>query len=128
MKAMTVICSNRHHSLQLEESLETEEFFSDGLHDSKQMTTRSVLFTNHPFGNLKEQFSVQTDKLNSICSSYDHLKDINFPDIDNNQVSVFIVTDNIYLVTSQATFKNQKKHKVQFPHHLFEISFPSLLF
>ena len=48
---------------------------------------------------------VQPDKLNSICSSYDHLTDINFPDFDSNQVSILIGIDNIDLVTSQAIIK-----------------------
>ena len=45
-------------SLQLDESLETEEFFIDGFHDSKQFKARSVELTIHPFENLSEQFLV----------------------------------------------------------------------
>ena len=115
------------NSLQLDESLETEEFFIDGFHNSKQITARSVELIIHPFGNLSEKFpvkqafvldmlnldDVQLDNLNSICSSYNHLKDINFTDFDNNrfrqrfrqQVSILIGTNNIDLFTSQAIIK-----------------------
>ena len=55
-------------SLQLAESLETEEFFIDGFHDSKQIKARSVELTIPPFGNLSEKFLVKRayvlDKLN----------------------------------------------------------------
>ena len=91
----------------------------DGFHDLKKIKPRSVELIIHRCGNLSEQFlvkranvldklnpeDVQPDKLNSICSSYDHLTDINFPDFDNNQVSILIGNDNIDLVTSQALIK-----------------------
>ena len=55
-------------SLQLDESLEKEEFLIDGFHDSKQIKARSVELTTHRFGNLSKQFVVKRaymhDKLN----------------------------------------------------------------
>ena len=65
----------------------------EGFHDLKQIKAWSVELNIHPLGNLNEQFlvkrayvldklnleDVQPDKLSSICSSYHHLKDINFP-------------------------------------------------
>ena len=115
-------------SLQLYESLEAEEFFVNGFQDSKQIKARSVELTIRPFGILSEKFlvkrayvfdklnleDVQPDKLNIICSRHGHLKDINFPDFDNNQVSVLIGNNNIDLATTQAKIKNQKMHHVQF--------------
>ena len=91
----------------------------DGFHDSKQIKARSVELTIHPLVNLSGQFLVkpsyvlnklileddQPDKLNSIYSRYHLLKDINFPDFDNNQVSILIGTANIDLVTTQAKIK-----------------------
>ena len=44
----------------------------------------------------------------NLCSSYNHLKNINFQDIDTNQVSILIGTNNIDFVTSQATIKGPK--------------------
>ena len=99
-------------SLQLDKSVEIEEFFMDGFHDLKQIKARSVELTIHPLGNLSGQFLVkrnyvlemlnleddQPDKINSICSSYDYLKDINFPNFDKNQVSILIGTDNFDLL------------------------------
>ena len=44
----------------------------------------------------------------NLCSNYNHLKNIHFQDIDINQVSIRIGTDNIDFVTSQATIKGPK--------------------
>ena len=41
----------------------------------------------------------------NLCINNNHLKKIHFQDIDINQVSILIGTDNIDFVTSQATLK-----------------------
>ena len=132
-------------SLRLSESLETEEFFIDGFHDSKQIKERSFELTIRPFGNLSEQFlvkrayvldklnleDVQPDKLNIICNNYGHRKDINFPDFDNNQVSILIWSFTIDLATAQAICNFHTSWLENWwpnSRHTQEFSFPSLLF
>ena len=55
-------------SLQLDEGLETKEFFIDGFNDSKEIKAWSVELTVHPLGNISDLFLVKhaylPDKMN----------------------------------------------------------------
>ena len=52
--------------------------------------------------------AVDPEKLNDICSQYDHLKDICFPDFSNNDVSLVIGTDNIDIISPKTSIKGNQ--------------------
>ena len=41
---------------------------------------------------------VDTEKLNQLCASFEHLSHISFPEIGNNSVSIILGMDNLYLI------------------------------
>ena len=53
--------------------------------------------------------AVDPEKLNDICSQYDHLKDICFPDFSNNDVALVIGTT---ILTSSAQRPASKEIKM----------------
>ena len=52
--------------------------------------------------------AVDPEKLNDICSQYDHLKDICFPDFSNNDVALVIGTDNIDIISPKTSIKGNQ--------------------
>ena len=76
----------------------------------------------HSFGNntlafeltnvlIKENINLnaaEPETLNDICSQYDHLKDICFPDFSNNDVALVIGTDNIDIISPKTIIKGNQ--------------------
>ena len=90
-----------------------------GFHGSKTLTVEPVSFILHPLVQNAEKF--QTDiafvlpkinlhiadatQLNSSFQSYNHLKDISFPDLSDNQIGLILGQDSLDLITAKAVFK-----------------------
>ena len=78
--------------------------------------------TVHSFGNntlafeltnvlIKENIDLKAaepEKLNDICSQYDRLKDICFPDFNNNDVALVIGTDDIDIISPKTIVKGNQ--------------------
>ena len=78
--------------------------------------------TVHSFGNntlafkltnvlIKENINLnaaEPEKLNDICSQYEHLKDICFPDFSNNDVALVIGTDKIDIISPKTIIKGNQ--------------------
>ena len=51
---------------------------------------------------------VKTSELNKLCSNFDHLKHITFPNVKQNQVCIIIGIDNLELIHYSEIFKSPK--------------------
>ena len=51
---------------------------------------------------------VDTEKLNQICASFEHLSHISFPEIGNNSVSIILGIDNLDLIHYKQIVKGPK--------------------
>ena len=88
-------------------------FSFGGFFNSQKLEAKTVDITVHSFGNntlafdltkvlIQENINLnaaEPEKFNEICSQYDHLKDICFPDFNNNDVALVIGTDNIVIIS-----------------------------
>ena len=108
--------------LQLEETNHQEQLLIGGFFNSQTIEAKTVDITVHSFGNntlafeltnvlIKENINLnaaEPEKLNDICSQYDHLKDICFPDFSNNDVALVIGTDNIDIISPKTIIKGNQ--------------------
>ena len=51
---------------------------------------------------------VDTEKLNQLCASFEHLSHIRFPEIGNNSVSIILGIDNLDLIHYKQIVKEHK--------------------
>ena len=51
---------------------------------------------------------VDTEKLNQLCASFEHLSQISFPEIGNNSVSIILGIDNLDLIHYKQIVKGPK--------------------
>ena len=52
--------------------------------------------------------AAEPEKLNDICSQYDHLKNLCFPDFSNNDVALVIGTDKIDIISPKTIIKRNQ--------------------
>ena len=108
--------------LQLEETNHQEQLLIGGFFNSQTIKAKTVDITVHSFGNntlafeltnvlIKKNINLnraEHEKLNDICSQYNHLKDLCFPDFSNNDVALVIGTDNIDIISPKNIIKENR--------------------
>ena len=108
--------------LQLEETNHQEQLLFGCFFNSQTIEAKTVDITVQSFGNDTLAFeltyvlikaninlnAVDPEKLNDICSQYDHLKDICSPDFSNNDVALVIGTDNIDIISPKTSIKGNQ--------------------
>ena len=52
--------------------------------------------------------AVEPEKMNDVCSQYNHLKNICFPDFNNNDVALLIGTDKLDLIIPKTIIKGNQ--------------------
>ena len=93
--------------LQLEETNNQEQLLIGDFFNPQTIEAKKVDIREHQLEYINLN-AADPEKLNDICSQYDHLKAICFPDFNNNDVALVTGTDNIDIISPNTIIKGNQ--------------------